>query len=82
MRKILLSSSFVFHLLSIDEETEAKYFNHFFVVTQLVSRRSWKKWNNKYSSKLNLKIYRISNEILLYSTGNYIWSLVMEHDGG
>ena len=22
------------------------------------------------------------NEILLYSTGNYVWSLVMEHDGG
>ena len=24
----------------------------------------------------------VSNEILLYSTGNYIYSLVMEHDGG
>ena len=24
----------------------------------------------------------LSNEILLYSTGNYIQSLVMEHDGG
>ena len=24
----------------------------------------------------------ICNEILLYSTGNYIQSLVMEHDGG
>ena len=24
----------------------------------------------------------VSNEILLYSTGNYIQSLVMEHDGG
>ena len=24
----------------------------------------------------------ISNEILLYSTGNYIHSLMMEHDGG
>ena len=24
----------------------------------------------------------ISNEILLYSTGNYIYLLVMEHDGG
>ena len=23
-----------------------------------------------------------SNEVLLYSTGNYIQSLVMEHDGG
>ena len=23
-----------------------------------------------------------SNEILLHSTGNYIWSLVMERDGG
>ena len=22
----------------------------------------------------------ISNGILLYSTGNYVWSLVMEHD--
>ena len=22
----------------------------------------------------------INNEILLYSTGNYVWSLVMEHD--
>ena len=24
----------------------------------------------------------ISSEILLYGTRNYIWSLVMEHDGG
>ena len=24
----------------------------------------------------------ISNKILLYSPGNYIWSLMMEHDGG
>ena len=24
----------------------------------------------------------INNEVLLYSTGNYIQSLVMEHDGG
>ena len=24
----------------------------------------------------------INNEVLLYSTGNYIWSLVIEHDGG
>ena len=24
----------------------------------------------------------ISHEILLYSTGNYIYSLMMEHDGG
>ena len=24
----------------------------------------------------------MSNEVLLYSTGNYIQSLVMEHDGG
>ena len=22
----------------------------------------------------------VSNEILLYTTGNYIWSLIMEHD--
>ena len=29
-----------------------------------------------------LHLERISNEILLYSTGNCIWSLVMEHDGG
>ena len=29
-----------------------------------------------------LPLQWISNEILLYSTGNYIWSLVMEHDGG
>ena len=29
-----------------------------------------------------LHLELISNEILLYSTGNYIYSLVMEHDGG
>ena len=27
-------------------------------------------------------IFKISDEILLYSTGNYIQSLVMEHEGG
>ena len=30
----------------------------------------------------NYCLCRKSNEILLYSTGNYIWSLVMEHDNG
>ena len=29
-----------------------------------------------------LPLELISNEILLYSTGTYIQSLVMEHDGG
>ena len=29
-----------------------------------------------------LHLEGISNEILQYSTGNDIWSLVMEHDGG
>ena len=29
-----------------------------------------------------LHLEEISNEILLYSTGNYIQSLVMQHDGG
>ena len=24
----------------------------------------------------------VANEILLYSTGNYVWSLVMENDNG
>ena len=28
-----------------------------------------------------LHLERISNEVLLYSTGNYIQSLVIEHDG-
>ena len=27
----------------------------------------------------NIKAW-ISNEFLLYSTGNYVWSLMMEHD--
>ena len=27
-----------------------------------------------------LPLEQISNEILLCSTGNYIWSLMMEHD--
>ena len=27
-----------------------------------------------------LPLERISNEILLYGTGNYVWSLMMEHD--
>jgi len=31
---------------------------------------------------VNLHLEWISNEILLYGTGNYIRSLEMEHDGG
>ena len=32
--------------------------------------------------KLLLPLEWMSNEILLCSPGNYIWSLMMEHDGG
>ena len=40
---------------------------------------TWSLGLNRYKL-LHLKW--IGNEILLYSTGNYISSLVMEHDGG
>ena len=43
------------------------------------SGMDWKFGGNR--CKL-LHLECISNEILLYSTGNYIYSLVIEHDGG
>ena len=39
-------------------------------------------WEFEISRCQLLHLEWISNEILLYSTGNYILSLVMEHDGG
>ena len=43
------------------------------------SRMDWESGVNR--CKL-LSLECISNETLLYSSGNYIWSLMMEHDGG
>ena len=43
------------------------------------SGMDWESGVNKY--KL-LQLEWMSNEILLYSTGNYIQALAMEHDGG
>ena len=39
-------------------------------------------WESGVNRCKLLHLEWISNEILLYSTGNYIQSLVMEHDGG
>ena len=39
-------------------------------------------WPLEVSRCRRLHLERRSNEILLYSTGNSIWSLAMEHDGG
>ena len=39
-------------------------------------------WESGISRCKLLPLEWISNEILLYSSGNYIQSLVMEHDGG
>ena len=39
-------------------------------------------WDFGVSRCKLLHLEWISNEILLYSTGNYIWSLVTEHNGG
>ena len=39
-------------------------------------------WEFGVSRCKRLHLEWISNEILLYSMGNYIQSLVMEHDGG
>ena len=44
--------------------------------------RSVTDWELVVSKCGLLHLEWISNEILLYSTGNYIQSLVMEHDGG
>ena len=44
--------------------------------------RSGMDWEFGFSRCKLLHLEWISNEILLFSTGNYIWSLVMEHDGG
>ena len=38
-------------------------------------------WESGVSRCRLLPLEWISNEILLYSTGNYIESLMMEHDG-
>ena len=39
-------------------------------------------WEPEVNRRKLLHLEWISNEILLYSMGNYIQSLVMEHDGG
>ena len=39
-------------------------------------------WEFGVSRYKLLHLEWISNEVLLYSTGNYIQSLVIEHDGG
>ena len=39
-------------------------------------------WESGVNRCKLLHLGQISNEILLYSTGNYIQSLVMDHDGG
>ena len=39
-------------------------------------------WESGVNKCKLLHLEYISNEILLYSTGNYIYSLMMEHDGG
>ena len=45
-------------------------------------RRRGRDWEFRVSRCKLLHLEWISNEILLYSTGNCVWSLVMEHDGG
>ena len=37
-------------------------------------------WESGVNRCKLLPLEWISNEILLYSTGNYSWSLMMEHD--
>ena len=44
-------------------------------------RRSGMDWTFGVSKFKRFNLEWIGNEILLYSTGNYIQSLVMEHDG-
>ena len=39
-------------------------------------------WESGVSRWKLLHLEWMSNKTLLYSTGNCIWSLVMEHDGG
>ena len=39
-------------------------------------------WEFGFTRRKLLPLEWISNEILLYSTGNYVQSLVLEHDGG
>ena len=39
-------------------------------------------WESGVKRGTQLQLEWISNEVLLYSTGNCIQSLVMEHDGG
>ena len=39
-------------------------------------------WESGVNGCKLLPLEWISNEILLCSTGNYIYSLMMEHDGG
>ena len=39
-------------------------------------------WESGVNGRKLFHLEWISNEILLYSTGNFTQSLVMEHDGG
>ena len=52
----------------------------------VVAKREWRGSGMDWEFGVNrcklLHLEWISNEILLYSTGNYVQLLVMEHDGG
>ena len=63
--------------------TEKKFMD---LKSRLVVAKGWGVSGVDWESGVNrcklLHLEWISNEILLYSTGNYIQSLVMKHDGG
>ena len=52
------------------------------VVLKNVGGRRGMDWEFGVSRCEVLHLEQISNEVLLYSTGNQIQSLVMEHNGG
>ena len=59
---------------------DAEHFFHVLVGHLYGGGRSGMDWEFGVNRCKLLPLEWISNEILLYSIGNYVWSLMMEHD--
>ena len=63
-------------------KTEVRLIENRFVVAKgWGGERDWDGWECGVSRCKLLNLEWISNEVIFYSTGNYIWSLGIDHDG-
>ena len=68
--------------MSLSTEKKLIYLENRVVVAKEGGEGSGRDWKFGVSRCKIMHSEWISNEILLYSIGNHIYSLLMEHDGG